>query len=144
MRPQYIPTPQRRKQIVATLKATGNAEQAIKELGGAYHKIIRGIAKDEKIPLVNNRRTQVSANKRRQILAVLKANPDASPEQIVRTVGDVSVLMVENVIRVKNSGFLQEKKILLAGANRNMPTREFRRELRALIQKFDDRPKGAG
>jgi hypothetical protein len=90
----------KRADIIKALKANPNATQVAKEIGGIHPASVMGIAKKAKIALRRGGQTKVSAEKHAQIIAALKANPNAS--QVARQIGGISYKTVARIAKRAN------------------------------------------
>jgi hypothetical protein len=85
-------SPKKRAQVIAALKANPHARQVARQLRGVTYTNVWRVAKAEGIKLSAGRaargRRWLSAKRRAEIMAALKAKPNAS--QVARQVGGVS------------------------------------------------------
>ena len=80
---------EKRRQIIAALKANPNAKQVAREIGGVSHTTVGKIAKAAGIALAAaGSGKRLSAEKRAQIIGALKANPNAA--EVAKQIGGVT------------------------------------------------------
>lgn len=95
--------PEKIAEIVAALRVNPNASQVARQVGGVTHVTVWRYAKAAGIKLeagkAVQRRARKSAEKREQILAALKANPNA--RAVARQVGGISHSSVSKMARAK-------------------------------------------
>jgi DNA-binding transcriptional ArsR family regulator len=88
---------EKRTQIVYALKANPNAAEVAKQIGGVTHVSVWKIAKAAGIELTAGKAARPSPEKRAQIIAALKDNPNAT--QIAREIGGVSHTTVGRIAK---------------------------------------------
>jgi DNA-binding transcriptional ArsR family regulator len=92
-------SPKKRTQIIAALKANPHARQVARRIRGVTYAIVWRVAKAEGIDLSAGRAARgsrwLSAERRAEIVAALRTNPNAS--QIARQVGGVSEQTVRTI-----------------------------------------------
>ena len=87
-----------RAQIIAALKTNPNGAAAAKQIGGVSHTTVVKIAKAAGIALVGAEYgKQLSAEKRAQIIATLKTNPNAAA--VAKQIGGVSHVVVWKIAK---------------------------------------------
>ena len=89
-------------QIIAALKSNSNGAQIARQIGGVSRWTVRRIAKAASIELSAGKAVKghhrVLAEKRVQIIAALKNNPNAA--EVARQVGGVSRMTVWKIAKV--------------------------------------------
>jgi len=95
--------PERRAKIIAALKANPNARAVARQVEGVSYATVKLIAKQTGIELTagqaakGNRQSRLSEEKRTQIIAALKANPNASA--VAKQVGGVSSQTIRKIAK---------------------------------------------
>ena len=91
-------SPEKHAQIIAALKYNPNAKQVARKIGGVSHTKVGKIAKAAGITLAAAESgKRLSAEQRVQIIAALKANPNASA--VAKQIGGVSQVVVWKIAK---------------------------------------------
>ena len=91
----------KRRQIIAALKDNPNATQVAREVGGMNYRTVVRLAEGAGIDLTAGKAARghprVSREKHAQIIAALKANPNAS--KVAKQIGGVSHVVVSKIAK---------------------------------------------
>ena len=101
----------KRRQIIAALKDNPNATQVAREVGGMNYRTVVRLAEGAGIDLTAGKAARghprVSREKHAQIIAALKANPNAS--KVAKQIGGVSHVVVSKIAKAAGIELTRDK-----------------------------------